>query len=128
MNLYNFESVCFFHRAGKTVLRDVRKLIEETRRGKTSFRSRLYNDVMYFFNDAPNIHGMSEGMRRKYAACARGLLGKALLPLYFHMKRFSCSAVQLLCCCVGWFVGWFVGCGGGGAAGFVLLLARLPVS
>ena len=52
--------------AGKTKLRELRKLIEETRRGKTSFRSRMFNDVMYFFNDAPNPHDLPDGMRRKY--------------------------------------------------------------
>ncbi len=40
--------------------------MEETKRGKTSFRSRMYNDILYFFNEAPNVNGLPEGMRRKY--------------------------------------------------------------
>jgi hypothetical protein len=44
----------------------MRKLIEETRRGPSTFRSRVFQDMIFAFNDAPNIHGKPESCRRKY--------------------------------------------------------------
>ena len=52
--------------AGKTTIADLRKLIEETRRGTTNYRSRMFGDMMFYFNDAPNLHGRPEARRRKY--------------------------------------------------------------
>jgi hypothetical protein len=66
-------------------LRDLRKLIEETRRGKTAFRSRMFNDIVYFFNEAPNIHSLPEGMRRKY----RFAIAPKRAPAYEDSKEQS---------------------------------------
>jgi hypothetical protein len=52
--------------SGKTTMYDLRKLIEETRKGTTNMRSRMFEDMIYYFNDAPNIHGKPEARRRKY--------------------------------------------------------------
>lgn len=52
--------------SGKTTMYDLRKLVEETRKGTTNMRSRMFEDMMYHFNDAPNIHGKPESRRRKY--------------------------------------------------------------
>jgi hypothetical protein len=52
--------------SGKTTMCDLRKLIEETRKGTTNMRSRMFEDMIYYFNDAPNIHGKPEARRRKY--------------------------------------------------------------
>lgn len=66
-------------------MRDLRKLIEETRRGKTAFRSRMFNDIVYFFNESPNIHGLPEGMRRKY----RFAIAPKRAPAYEDSKEQS---------------------------------------
>lgn len=61
-----FDSLRAVHVTGKTTVRDLRKLIEETRKGTSNMRSRMFQDIIYFFNDAPNIHGKPESGRRKY--------------------------------------------------------------
>lgn len=39
---------------------ELRRLIEETRKGSTNMRSRMFEDILYHFNDAPNVHGKPE--------------------------------------------------------------------
>ena len=56
--------VCFF--PGKTSFSELRKFVEETRKGTTNMRSRMFEDILYHFNEAPNVHGRPESRRRKY--------------------------------------------------------------